>query len=410
MVGKYHSDRVQAHYLALAGIEKAKALLYQDSLERSRAGVHHGAGLYDAPAQFRDILLGRGQFRIIRGGTADEGGGLIYGVSDEESRLNINVADVNQLTNIMGLRSDIAAAIVDWRDGDNAVSPGGAEEPYYASLQPPYLPRNAEFPTLRELLMVRGVTPELLNGEPQALLAAGLGLPAASSLEESTADEPEPPSNSGWSSLLTAHSSVEDVDASGSSRVNIQSADIAALTGVSGITTPIAQAIIAHRTRTRFESLADLLEVRAAPPGGQNRNNNNAPTGPTVIADRLFQDIADHLTVEDQTELRGAINLNTASVEVLMCLPGVTRPLAQAVVAHRKANGFFPHIAELLQVSGMNRELFKQVAPHVTVRSETFRILSEGRVGKRGSRQRIEVVVHVGLNSVKTLAYREDDL
>lgn len=51
LVTKNYGDRIQAHYLALAGIEKAKALLYQDARERSRSGRHHSGALYDAPEQ-----------------------------------------------------------------------------------------------------------------------------------------------------------------------------------------------------------------------------------------------------------------------------------------------------------------------------------------------------------------------
>ncbi|MCW5557147.1 MAG: general secretion pathway protein GspK [Verrucomicrobiae bacterium] len=400
--GKFHTDRIQAHYLALAGVEKAKALLFQDSSERSRSGVHHGPGLYNAPEVFRNVSLGRGRFHVLRSGSPEEGGRLVFGVSDEESRLNLNVAGVNQLTNLIGLTADIAAAIVDWRDGDNAASPGGAEEDYYASLRPPYLPRNAAFPTVRELLMVRGITQELL-GDTSPPSPADPG-----SVDEGEADAMV---NPGWSSLLTAHSGVEDVDASGSTRVNLQTADVTALTGIRGITQPVAQAIIAHRNRQRFESLADLLEVRA---GGQttpgNQNPNNPPTGPTLINEQLLKEIADHLTIEERPTIEGAINVNTAGVEVLMCLPGVARPLAQAIVAQRQSNGAFPNVAALLEVPGMTRDLFKQLAPLISVRSETFRILSEGQVGSRGTRQRIEVVVHIGRNTVSTLAYREDDL
>jgi hypothetical protein len=54
--------------------------------------------------------------------------------------------------------------------------------------------------------------------------------------------------------------------------------------------------------------------------------------------------------------------------------------------------------------------MFKQIAPMVTARSETFRILSEGSVNSTGVRQRIQVVVHVGLSDLKILSYREDDL
>src|ERR1051325_5480426 len=68
MAGKNYSDRIQAHYLALAGIEKAKALLYQNAHERSRSAKNHSGELYNAPDQFRDVSLGRGKFRVFRRG------------------------------------------------------------------------------------------------------------------------------------------------------------------------------------------------------------------------------------------------------------------------------------------------------------------------------------------------------
>src|SRR5258708_18745954 len=89
LVVKNYGDRIQAHYLALAGIEKAKAVLYQDARERRRSGKNHSGELFDAPRHFRDVPFARGQFRVFRTGRPDEGGGIIYGVGDEESRLNL---------------------------------------------------------------------------------------------------------------------------------------------------------------------------------------------------------------------------------------------------------------------------------------------------------------------------------
>jgi hypothetical protein len=88
----------------------------------------------------------------------------------------------------------------------------------------------------------------------------------------------------------------------------------------------------------------------------------------------------------------------------------VDRQLAQAIISYRQSSGFFSNTAELLKVSGMTPTIFKQVAPLVSARSETFRILSEGRVTSTGARQRVQIIVHVGLNDVSTLSYREDDL
>jgi len=97
-----------------------------------------------------------------------------------------------------------------------------------------------------------------------------------------------------------------------------------------------------------------------------------------------------------------------ASSEVLACLPGVSRELAQTIVAYRRSAGFFPNIAWLLKVDGMSRQIFKQLAPKVSARSETFRILSEGRVNSTGARKRIEVIVRLDSGAIDTLSYRED--
>ena len=104
------------------------------------------------------------------------------------------------------------------------------------------------------------------------------------------------------------------------------------------------------------------------------------------------------------------ININTASLDVLNTLPGVDRNLAQAIISYRQSSGFFPSTGDLLKVGGMTQAIFKQIAPLVTARSETFRILCEGKVTSTGARQRIMEIVHVGLNDISTLGYREDNL
>ena len=408
-VVKNYGDRIQAHYLALAGVEKAKALLYQNARERSRNGKNHSGELYNDEQQFQDVSLGRGTFRVMRRGRQDEGGGIIFGVSDEESRLNINQATVDQFTNIINMTPDVAAAIVDWRSADNApVTPGGAKSDYYLSLQPPYLPRMGPFQTVREMLMVRGVTTDLLFGQDDdqnGLLGSTENGPDGTPLD----DQGSSLEDAGWSAMMTVDSLVNDLNAAGEDRVNIQTADQTALTGVRGITAGIARAIIAYRNQNQFKSVADLLDVTAP-----NQNQNNRPnvpggqtSGPKVISQDLLRDIADDLTASGQ-DLAGAINVNTAGIDVLMCLPGIDRDLAQAIISYRQSEGYLPNIAYLLSVPGMTQDIFKQVAPLATVRSETFRITSEGRVTSSGARQRIQAIVHVGLTDVDTLSYRED--
>ncbi|MCX6930450.1 MAG: type II secretion system protein GspK, partial [Verrucomicrobia bacterium] len=282
LIVKNYGDRIQAHYLALAGVEKAKALLYHEGRERTRSGTQHSGGLYNAPEHFRDVAFGRGQFRVFRRGRPDEGGGVLYGVSDEESRLNLNGAAADALAKLYGMTPELVAAIMDWRDEDNQVTPGGAESDYYVSLRPPYLPRNGPFQTIRELLMVRGVSPQLLRGDDVHL--NGLFEPAADGRD----DDGPGAMDTGWAGLLTLDSGVKDVSATGGDRVNIQSADERSLTAIRGITPDIAKAIVAYRGNNRFESIADLLEVSAVNPNqpGANLGANPPAQGQPVPPDQ----------------------------------------------------------------------------------------------------------------------------
>jgi competence ComEA-like helix-hairpin-helix protein len=329
------------------------------------------------------------------------------------------------------MTSEIVTAILDWRDDDNAVTPGGAEAEYYVSLRPPYLPRNGPFQTTRELLMVRGVSRDLFFGED----ANQNGLLDA---EEDDGNESYPPDNkdgvldSGWSGILTVDSAVENKNAAGQDRVNVQTADEKSLAAVPGISADLAKAIVSYRGQQQLESLADLLDVTAgnAQDGGSGSGTGNQtsrtsgqtsqstqtqsssrsqPSGPKLISQELLMDIADDLMAGNQSEDHpGAININTVSPEVLSCLPGMTPELAQAVVAYRKSAGFFSNIARLLKVDGMNQQIFKRIAPRVCARSETFRILSEGRIPSTGARKRIQVIIQLGSGTINTLSWRED--
>ena len=279
-VVKNQGDRIQAHYLALAGVEKAKALLFQDAITRKRAAQNHSGELYDSQRHFRDVRLGRGTFAVFHQGDSEQGTARRFGISDEESRLNINEATAEDIGKLRLMTPDVVAAIIDWRDTDNAVTPGGAESEYYMSLQPPYLPSNAPFETVRELLMVRGVTHQLLLGEDDN--DNGILDP-----EEDDGSESFPPDNHdgvldrGWAASLTVKSQVGNTDAAGQSRINVQSADENTLAAIPGLTADIAKAIVASRNQNKIETLADLLEVSSPPPnsGGQGAPNpgNNSP-------------------------------------------------------------------------------------------------------------------------------------
>ncbi len=61
-------------------------------------------------------------------------------------------------------RSTLVDSILDWTDSDNVARAYGAEEDFYQALVPPRHCRNAPFETVEELLLVNGMTPDMLFG------------------------------------------------------------------------------------------------------------------------------------------------------------------------------------------------------------------------------------------------------
>jgi general secretion pathway protein K len=86
-------------------------------------------------------------------------------VLDENGKINLNLADVALLTAFLQALGEpvdtarqLAGAIVDWRDEDSLLQPGGgAEAQDYAAAGLPYGPRNKRFETLGELQRVLGM-------------------------------------------------------------------------------------------------------------------------------------------------------------------------------------------------------------------------------------------------------------
>ena len=55
------------------------------------------------------------------------------------------------------------------------------------------------------------------------------------------------------------------------------------------------------------------------------------------------------------------INLNNASLEELMSLPGIGKVKARAIIVYRDNNGIFGSLDDLLKVDGINKSLFDEI-------------------------------------------------
>jgi len=123
------------------------------------------------PGAFQRMRVGDGVCDVSYTAFDSNGAPIIrYGLIDEERKININSADMAVLKRLFqGLDFDevqsqeLAASIIDWRDvdGELTIPLGSAEESYYSFLKYPYRCKNAEFQTIEELLLVRGITQDV---------------------------------------------------------------------------------------------------------------------------------------------------------------------------------------------------------------------------------------------------------
>ena len=62
-----------------------------------------------------------------------------------------------------------------------------------------------------------------------------------------------------------------------------------------------------------------------------------------------------------------AVNLNTASRDELVAVPGIGPTKAQAIVDHRSAKGPFKSVDDLKEVKGFRGKLVERLRPELTV-------------------------------------------
>jgi len=130
-----------------------------DALNQVWAGGSGGLGTSNSPlANVQSaIKLGNGHFT--------------WKIVDLERKMNINLAPETMLQQaLIRIGADassvtpIVGSILDWIDPDNRTHMEGAESSDYEALDPPYEAKNGPLDDISELLLIKGVTPDLYWG------------------------------------------------------------------------------------------------------------------------------------------------------------------------------------------------------------------------------------------------------
>jgi general secretion pathway protein K len=203
-------DGTEKRFLAEAGVQRGVAEIFYRQMNANQTGVLEGKEVWRADGTPYKVQTGNGHF------TAS--------ITDETGKIDINtLTDAsgiilkNLLINL-GIQEENAETIVDsildWKDktGGDVHRLHGAGDDYYMSLPVPYKSKHDNFDTMEELLLVKGMTHDILYGDGK---------------------------KKGLIDFLTVNSKI--------SMINANAAPKEILTAIPGITPDIADSIISLR-------------------------------------------------------------------------------------------------------------------------------------------------------------------
>ena len=81
----------------------------------------------------------------------------------------------------------------------------------------------------------------------------------------------------------------------------------------------------------------------------------------------LTQDEAAEKARQEREQAAGIVNLNTASKEQLMSLPGIGESRAEDIIRYRKESGGFQNIEEIMSVPGIKESAYLKIKDSITV-------------------------------------------
>jgi general secretion pathway protein K len=166
-------DNVALDYMAKSVFNAARAVLSVDAAESGFDSLHEDWANLAGASQYFFYFFNRGQggMNIIDHSGRLQVNSLLtkkedaWIVNEEQKKVWITLLSAEDFELGEEEAAGIVEAVIDWIDeDDDALGFGGAESSYYQGLEIPYAPRNGPMEFVEELLLVRGITPELYYG------------------------------------------------------------------------------------------------------------------------------------------------------------------------------------------------------------------------------------------------------
>jgi len=437
-------------------------------------------------------------------------------VIDECSKLDINTASREALLALSGMTDELVDAIIDWRDENDEPEPLGAEDDHYQSLSPPYHCANRPFQTVEELLLVKGMIPELLYGyeedrqplspaerarvegartnlsqDGEAVALIDLLTVYSISTQEASDGELRLDANEATADQI-AERLAADLDPEVAQDIGRQieryrSGDrrftrVADLWNVGGIRSGDAE-----QQRAKMAAVVDKLGIAAGeseqeerapggeqppeeqqgpgggpeippapqpggqmpqPPGGGGRGGSGSgamprsllsiinaqllaqqprqPTGQPNQPGGFPQQPEDDRQGRPEDEgapgeeleggapplleepMAGLININTAPIEVLATLPGMTEELANAIVSHRESESFASRGA-IVELQNVEPEALEGILDHITVTSSAYCMYALGSIDETEIAVHVTAVIDTSQSPARIRYFRQDN-
>ena len=225
---RYLVEQKQAYYMARAGMEYAVYEILRTQTFSGSAALGTG-------------FLGGTPPPVMQGGLSLNltGGGVDVAITDESGKINVNAAPDFIIFNLLimvgmneGAAAEVTDSILDWVDVDDMPRPFGAESDYYLMNNPPYRTKNGPISVPEELLLIKGITPEIFYGR------------------KGLSPEGDPVEYFGLKKYVTTYST--------GAAININSAPVPVLASLPGLNYSSAMAIDQMRREAPFTNLVQL--------------------------------------------------------------------------------------------------------------------------------------------------------